>query len=83
MQLWEATIWGSAYRHGFSETAIRHALRNFTATAEDSDDVTLFLGPADASGHELIEVGVLSTDKGSVVIHAMKARITRFHQRKR
>lgn len=48
------------------------------ATADDpeDEDVTLFLG-ADAAGN-LLEIGVLSTDEGPVIIHAMPARVHRF-----
>lgn len=80
MELWQSPIWDSARRHGFSDDEIRHALRNFIAVADDSgsnDDVTLFLGTKDASG-ELIEVGLLDTDDGPVVIHAMSGRMHRF-----
>jgi hypothetical protein len=46
--------------------------------AEDpaNDDVTLFLG-ADRAGN-LVEVGVLDSEDGPVVIHAMAGRIRRF-----
>lgn len=40
------------------------------------DDVTLFLGPDPAVN--LIEVGVLSTDGGPLIIQAMPARTSRF-----
>ena len=40
------------------------------------DDVTLFLGPDQAVS--LIEIGVLATDDGPLIIHAMAARTRRF-----
>lgn len=60
---------------------IRHVLRNFIAHSDDTgdDDVTMFIGP-DATGN-LVEVGVLSTDDGPVVIRAMPGRINRFFPR--
>lgn len=78
MELSAAPIWDSARRHGITDEAIRHALRNFIAVAGDpsSEDVTLFLG-GDAAGN-LIEVGVLDTDEGPVIIHAMRGRLHRF-----
>lgn len=82
MELWQAPIWDSARRHGVSDDEIRHALRNFIAVADDpggNGDVTLFLGARDPSGH-LIEVGVLDTDDGPVVVHAMTGRIHRFRE---
>lgn len=82
MELWDAPVATSAYRHGISDEEIRHALRNFIAAAADpgDDDVTLFLGPDPAV--RLIEVGVLSTDEGPLIIHAMPARTGRFQRRK-
>lgn len=71
---------GRARRHEISDDEIRHALRNFIAVADDpggNEDVTLFLGAKDTSG-ELIEVGVLDTDDGPVIIHAMAGRMHRF-----
>ncbi len=95
MELWEAPIWESARRHGITDEEIRHSLRNFIAQSDDTgdDDVTMFIGP-DATGDDdvtmfigpdatgnLVEVGVLSTDDGPVVIHAMAGRINRFFPR--
>jgi hypothetical protein len=81
VELWGAPIWKSARRHGIDDEEIRHALRNFIAQSDDTgdDDVTLFIGP-DATGN-LVEVGVLSTEDGPVVIHAMPGRINRFFPR--
>ncbi len=78
MELWEAPVLASAHHHGITDEDTRHALRNLIAVAADphDDDVTLFLGP-DQTGN-LIEVGMLSTDDGPVVIHGMAARTRRF-----
>ncbi len=78
MEVWEAPVAASAHRHGITDEGIRHALRNFIAVAADprDDDVTLFLGPDRAVN--LIEVGVLDTDDGPLIIHAMAARTGRF-----
>lgn len=61
VDLWEAPVAASAYRHGLVDDDIRRALRNLVAFAADprDDDVTLFLGPDQAAN--LIEVGILST----------------------
>lgn len=82
MELWEAPTTASAHRHDFTDEDIRHALRNFMAVAADprDDDVTLFLGPDPTLN--LIEVGVLSTEDGPLIIHAMTARTGRFHNPK-
>lgn len=78
MTLSDAPIWPSAHKHGVQDADIRHALDTFIATAEDprDDAVTLFLG-FDRAGNR-IEVGVLDTDDGPAIIHAMRARIARF-----
>jgi len=82
VELWEAPVAASAYRHGVTEDDIRHVLRNLVAVAADpgDDDVTLFLGPDRAAN--LIEVGMLATDDGPVIIHAMAARGRRFRTSK-
>lgn len=77
MQLWELPIWPSAFKHGIATSDIRHALRNFMAIADEDEGVTLFFGPTASGG--LVEIGVLDTDEGPVVIHAMAARTQRFH----
>ncbi len=68
----------TAHRHGITDEDIRHALRNLIAVADDpnDEDVTLFLG-ADRAVN-LIEVGVLATDDGPLIIHAMAGRTRRF-----
>ncbi|MGH3849524.1 MAG: hypothetical protein ACRDRT_07470 [Pseudonocardiaceae bacterium] len=78
MELWQAPITYSAYRHGSNDQDIRHALRNTIAVADDpqDEDVTLFLGPD--QGANLIEIGVLATNDGPLIIHAMPARTRRF-----
>jgi len=78
VELWEAPVVASAHRHGVTDDDIRHALRNFIAVAADprDDDVTLFLGSDRAVN--LIEIGVLGTDEGPLIIHAMAARAGRF-----
>lgn len=67
VELWEAPVLASAHRHGITDEDIRHALRNLLAVAADphDDDVTLFLGPDQATN--LIEIGVLATDDGPLI----------------
>lgn len=81
MELWQAPIAASAHRHRITDEDIRHALRNLIAVADDphDDNVTLFLGPTRAV--DLIEVGVLATDDGPIIIHAMSGRTRRFPQK--
>ena len=72
-------IWLSARMHGITDEAIRHALRNLIARVDDPEDdyVELFLGPDYAAN--LIEIGVLETSEGLVIIHAMPGRMGRFY----
>jgi hypothetical protein len=81
VELWQAPIWNSARRHSIDDDTIRHVLRNFIAQTDDTgdDDVTMFIGP-DPNGN-LVEVGVLATDDGPVIIHAMPGRMNRFFPR--
>ena len=74
MGLADAPIWRTAHRHDVDDDDIHHALRHWLAV---NDEVTLFLGP-DQAGN-LIEVGVLDTDQGPAIIHAMRpARAFKF-----
>jgi hypothetical protein len=66
----DAPMWSTARRHQVDDEDIRHALRNWVAVNDEDDDVTLFLGP-DHAGN-LIEVGVLDTDDGPAIIHALR-----------
>jgi hypothetical protein len=78
VELWEAPIWDSARKHGISDEAMRHALRNNVRAMPDREDdsIMLFLGP-DSAGN-FIEIGVLDLGDGFAVIHAMSARWRRF-----
>lgn len=50
-----------------------HALRHHWRAFETNDDaVTIFIGPS--TNAEPLEVGVVTDDEGSAVIHAMPAR---------
>jgi hypothetical protein len=73
----DAPIWPSARKHTINEADIRHALRNIIAVNDDAtDNVTLFLGSGTAG--QFIEVGVLNTEEGPVIIHAMEGRLHLF-----
>ena len=62
----------SALRHGVSEETIVHAFDN-PIRSEDLDEGLTMLVGADSSGN-LYEIGVVSSDDGPVVVHAMPAR---------
>lgn len=78
MELADALIGASAHRHGIADHDIRprptqhHRRRR----RSEDEDVTLLLGPDSAAN--LLEIGVLATDVGPLIIHAMAARTRRF-----
>jgi len=66
-------IEASARKHGVSDNDMLHALRHhWRAFETDDPDVTMFIGPSRAGAP--LEVGVVSDDDGTAVIHAMQAR---------
>lgn len=62
----------SARKHGVSDETIFHAFNTPILVEDLEEGVTMFIGP-DRAGN-LYEVGVVSTDEGPVVVHAMRAR---------
>ena len=66
-------IEASARKHGVSDDDMLHALRHHWQAFETNDDaVTMFIGPSTSA--EPLEVGVVTDDDGTAVIHAMRAR---------
>ena len=66
-------IEASARKHGVSDDDMLHALRHHWRAFETDDDaVTMFIGPSMSA--EPLEVGVVTDDDGTAVIHAMRAR---------
>ena len=68
----EPVIAPSARRHGVSDDTILHAFNN-PIRAEDLDEGLTMLIGADHAGN-LFEIGVVSSDQGPVIVHAMSAR---------
>lgn len=63
----------SARKHGVSDNDMKHAIRfHWRAFQTDDPEVTMFIGPS-TSGVPL-EVGGVTDDDGTAVIHAMAAR---------
>ena len=62
----------SARRHGIADEDMLHAIRNAIATEDIDDGFTMFIGPA--RNASLVEVGVVDSDDGPVIVHAMVAR---------
>lgn len=66
-------IEASARKHGVSDDDMLHALRHHWRAFETDDAaVTMFIGPSRTA--EPLEVGVVSDEEGTAIIHAMKAR---------
>ena len=68
----EPRIINSARRRGFADEDMLHAYRMPLRIVEVGDEMTMFIGP-DYSGN-LLEVGVVESATGPVIVHAMKAR---------
>lgn len=68
----QPVIADSAHRHGVDEETILHAF-NHPIRAEDLDEGMIMLVGPDHAGN-LYEIGVISSSKGPVVLHAMPAR---------
>jgi hypothetical protein len=62
----------SARKHGVSDETILHAFNNPILVEDLDERMTMFIGP-DHAGN-LYEIGVVSTDEGPIVVHAMQAR---------
>jgi hypothetical protein len=62
----------SARKHGVSDETILHAFNNPVLVEDLDERMTMFIGP-DQAGN-LYEIGVVGTDEGPIVVHAMKAR---------
>lgn len=62
----------SARKHGVSDETIVHAFNNPVLVEDLDEGMTMFIGP-DRAGN-LYEIGVVGTDEGPIVVHAMKAR---------
>jgi hypothetical protein len=62
----------SAHKHGIVDDDILHAFKN-PIRAEDLDDELIMLVGADRAGN-LLEIGVVASSDGPVIVHAMEAR---------
>ena len=69
----DPVILASARKHGVTDDDMIHALRHhWRAFKTDDPAVTMFIGPS-INGDPL-EIGVVTDDDGTAVIHAMPAR---------
>ncbi len=77
-----AEIAPSARKHGVTDEDIRHALKYHWATRSTEDPViVMHIGPSRAA--HLLEIGVLYKHNRRVIIHAMAARRSLLHKRRR
>lgn len=63
----------SAHRHGVGDDDIRHVYAHPIRAVPLRDDKVMLVG-LDRAGQRMLEIGVVDTDRGDVVIHAMKAQ---------
>jgi hypothetical protein len=72
LEVVEPLITASARKHGITDDDMLHAF-NHPVSYEDLDEgFVMIIGPT-RSAH-LIELGVIDTDHGPVMVHAMTAR---------
>jgi hypothetical protein len=62
----------SARKHGIADEDVLHAFNNPVRYEDLDDGFVMIIGPT-RSAH-LVELGVLDTDHGPVIVHAMTAR---------
>ena len=62
----------SAYKHGAEESTILHAFNNPIRSEDLEEGMVMLIGP-DPAGN-LYELGVVDSEQGPVVVHAMSAR---------
>lgn len=68
----EPVILPSARRHAVSDDDMLHAWRNAIDAWELDEGLTMLIGP-DGSAR-LLEVGVVDSDDGPLIVHAQPAR---------
>lgn len=68
----EPVILSSARRHQITDSDILHAWRNPIDAWELDEDLTMPVGPNRSA--QMLEIGVVNSEEGSVIVHAMTAR---------
>lgn len=68
----EPFIAPSASKHGLTDEEIVHAFNN-PVRVEDLDEGLIMLVGPDPAGN-LLEIGVVTSEEGPVIVHAMRAR---------
>lgn len=62
-----------ARRHGITDTDMLHAIQFHVRRYDQTNGMTMYIG-FDTQVRGLLEVGVIETTEGPVVMHAMTAR---------
>jgi hypothetical protein len=65
-------ITASARKHGVSDDDIRHAHRNAIRTEQLDERAVMLIGPGRSA--QLLEIGLVLTATGPMIVHAMTAR---------
>lgn len=76
----EPVIVSSARRHQVADSDMLHAWRNPIDAWELDEDLTMLIGPSHSA--QMLEIGVVNSDEGAVIVHAMTAR-PKFLRRRR
>lgn len=65
----------SAYKHGYNDEQIEHALRHVLRAYPDQGDLGLLLLIGSIPSGEVIEVGIVDADEDDArIVHAMRVR---------
>ena len=62
----------SAYKHGIGDEDILHAYNNPIRVEDLDEELFMLIGTSRAGN--LLEIGVVATSDGPVIVHAMEAR---------
>jgi len=62
----------SARKHGINDDTILHAFNNPIRVEDLDEGLIMLIGP-DSAGN-LYEIGVVGSDEGTLIVHAMSAR---------
>lgn len=62
----------SARKHGIADDDVLHAFHHPVSYEDLDEGFTMIIGPSRSA--QLLEVGVIDTDHGPVIVHAMNAR---------
>ncbi|RIQ34941.1 hypothetical protein [Jiangella rhizosphaerae] len=68
----DPSIAPSARKHGVSDDDMLHAYRCAMRAEDENDGLIMLIGPSRSGA--LLEVGVIRSEFGPVIVHAMAAR---------